>query len=83
MKSPAGEFFPADFGGGLVSGTPPYGSLKPGAWRALTQAEVRRLYEAASAIEPADEPADEPGAELTDEPTDEPAKSPGADGTPG
>jgi len=51
------------------------GSLKPSAWRALTQAEVRRLYEAASATEP----ADEPGAESTDEP----AKSPGADGTPG
>ena len=51
------------------------GSLKPGTWRALTQAEVRRLYEAASANEPADEPAEEP--------TGEPAKSPDADGTPG
>jgi len=44
------------------------GSLKPGTWRALTQAEVRRLYEAASASEEAD---------------GEPAKSPEADGTPG
>jgi len=44
------------------------GSLKPGAWRALTQAEVRRLYEAASASEEAE---------------GEPAKSPEADGTPG
>ena len=44
------------------------GSLKPGSWRALTHAEVRRLYEAASASEEAD---------------GEPAKSPEADGTPG
>jgi 23S rRNA pseudouridine2605 synthase len=27
------------------------GSLKPGEWRALTQAEVRALYEAASATD--------------------------------
>jgi len=47
------------------------GSLKPGAWRALTLAEVRRLYEAASADAP------------TDAPTDAPANSPGRDGTPG
>ena len=32
------------------------GSLKPGAWRALTQAEVRRLYEAASADSLANSP---------------------------
>jgi 23S rRNA pseudouridine2605 synthase len=33
------------------------GSLKPGTWRALTRAEVRRLYEAASADAPDDAPA--------------------------
>ena len=32
------------------------GALKPGTWRALTQSEVRRLYEAASADSPANSP---------------------------
>jgi 23S rRNA pseudouridine2605 synthase len=47
------------------------GSLKPGTWRALTQAEVRRLYEAASDDSPADSAADAA------------ANSPGPDETPG
>jgi 16S rRNA U516 pseudouridylate synthase RsuA-like enzyme len=36
------------------------GSLKPGEWRALTQAEVRALYEAASAADTSENgPADD------------------------
>jgi 23S rRNA pseudouridine2605 synthase len=41
------------------------GSLKPGTWRVLTPAEVRRLYEAASTESPADAPVKSPGDDET------------------
>ncbi len=63
------------------------GSLKPGAWRALTSAEVRKLYEAAThaaAEAPSDAGADSPSDvadEPADPPADEPSKSTERDGT--
>jgi hypothetical protein len=44
------------------------GSLKPGTWRALTQSEVRALYEAAT---------------VADTSENGPANSPAGDSTPG